>query len=572
MNKDVIYIDTEDDITGIIGKVKTAGTKIVALVPPKRIGILQSAVNLKLLQKAALEADKRVVLITSDHSLTTLAAGVKMPVAKNLQSRPEIPQLDMPEAPEEEIINGKELPIGDVAESLAPPPATGAKPVKSEAQSAADDLEEKVELGTAAVENTAPRPAPKKLDQAARAKGKSKLSIPNFDLFRKRFFLIGGAAVLLIAFLVWAFVFAPRATITISAKTSNVNIERTLSLNPSAQSSDPAQFILKPNVQQLKKAVATEFSATGTKDIGNKAKGSITIRNCDNSDGFTLPAGTQFRAASGQIFTADQSVSVPKFTGSANSCTLSDQEEAGTKTVSVTASDIGENYNIDGQSYTFNGSIPGSVDGVGTEMTGGSKQTVTVVSQADVDKAKEKLGSQDLGAAKNELKKQFTDDALIIEESFTADQAAPSVSPAVGEQASTAKLTVETTYTYVGIARNEVKTILTNAINDVLKDKADQQLYSTGENSIVFQMFEKQGANFTARMTTTGQIGPKIDTGQLAKQLVGKRFGEIQAIVNQISGVNNVDISFSPFWVTTAPGADKIDIKFSVAPSGGDGQ
>jgi hypothetical protein len=566
MNKDVIYIDIEDDITGIIDKVKNAGTKIVALVPPKRIGTLQSAVNLKLLQKAALEVDKRVVLITNDRSLTTLAAGVKMPVAKNLQSRPEIPQLAILDTPDEEIINGKELPVGDVASSLTP----AAAPKPDAQKSAAEDLDDKVDLASiAAAPVAAQKAAPKKMDHVAKVK--SKLNIPNFDTFRKRVFLFGGLGALLIVFLVWAFVFAPRATVTISAKTSNVNIERTLALNPAAPASDPTKFTLKPNVQQLKKAVVAEFQATGTKDIGERAKGSITIRNCDNSDGFTLPAGTRFTAGSGQVFVADQSISVPKFTGSANSCTLSGNS-SGKATVAVTAADIGEGYNIPGQAYSFNGSIPGSVDALGGAMAGGSKQTVKVVSQADVDKAKESLGAQNADAAKAELKKQFTDDSIIIDESYSAEQAAPSVSPAVGEQASAAKLTVETTYTYVSIARSDIKTILNNAINDTLKDKSDQQMYSTGENTIVFQTFEKQGAAFTARMSTTGQIGPKIDTQQLAKQLAGKRFGEIQAIVNQITGVNNVDINFSPFWVTTAPGADKIDIKFSVAPSGGNGQ
>ena len=53
MNKDVIYIDTDDDITAIIGKIKNSKDKIIALVPPKRIGVLQSTVNLRLLSKMA---------------------------------------------------------------------------------------------------------------------------------------------------------------------------------------------------------------------------------------------------------------------------------------------------------------------------------------------------------------------------------------------------------------------------------------------------------------------------------------------------------------------------------------
>lgn len=51
-SKAVIYIDTEDDITAIIDRVKAAKSDIVALVPPKRTGVLQSVVNLKLLRRA----------------------------------------------------------------------------------------------------------------------------------------------------------------------------------------------------------------------------------------------------------------------------------------------------------------------------------------------------------------------------------------------------------------------------------------------------------------------------------------------------------------------------------------
>ncbi|PLS80971.1 hypothetical protein CYG49_03505, partial [Candidatus Saccharibacteria bacterium] len=117
MKKDVIYIDIEDDITSIIERVKGASAKIVALVPPKRIGVLQSAVNLKLLQKAAAGVGKRVVLITSDQSLAALAAGVKIPVAKNLQSRPEIAPIAALSIDDSDIINGEELPIGDLAKT-----------------------------------------------------------------------------------------------------------------------------------------------------------------------------------------------------------------------------------------------------------------------------------------------------------------------------------------------------------------------------------------------------------------------------------------------------------------------
>jgi hypothetical protein len=72
--KDVLYIDVEDDITSIIGKVKASKHKVIALVPPKRVGVLQSAVNLRLLVRAAKQGNKKLVLITNNHALLALAA------------------------------------------------------------------------------------------------------------------------------------------------------------------------------------------------------------------------------------------------------------------------------------------------------------------------------------------------------------------------------------------------------------------------------------------------------------------------------------------------------------------
>lgn len=551
MKKDVIYIDIEDDITSIIGKVKDASAKIIALVPPKRIGVLQSAVNLKLLNKSADENDKRVVLITNDHSLTALAAGLKIPVAKNLQSRPEIPQMDAPEVDDEEVINGEDLPVGEFAAAAA---GAGAAD-KLKTASAADDISSQVDLRTLNNKPVTPTKKPGK-DM------KSLIKVPNFNSFRKKFFIIGGGALALILLLWWMFAIAPRATVIISAKTTSVSIDQTLSLDPKAAASKAAELQFKANSQQLKKSVSTDFTATGTKDIGNKASGGVTITNSFDSDAKSVPAGTIFTGASGHKFASTAAVTVPGASVSGGSI------HPGTAPVQVQATDIGNEYNVPAQTYTVTGYS--SLNASGSAMSGGDKQTVTVVSQADVDKAKTQLASQDNNAAKDQLKKQFNDDYIIVTESFTVDQASPSVSPNIDEQAKQAKLTVETTYTLLGLARKDVNEMLNSALKSALDTKPNQSIFSNGSNSIAFSNFQKfDNGTFSARLSTTGYIGSKIDTNALAKQVAGKRYGEIQAIVNQIPNVESVDIKFSPFWVNGAPNdPKKVDIKFSIKNDG----
>ena len=118
MNKDVIYIDVEDDITTIISKIKASKERIIALVPPRRIGVLQSAVNIRLLARAATSADKRIVLITNDSVLAGLAATAKIPIAKTLQSKPEIAEIPVLKVDDDnDVIDGGKLAVGDMADS-----------------------------------------------------------------------------------------------------------------------------------------------------------------------------------------------------------------------------------------------------------------------------------------------------------------------------------------------------------------------------------------------------------------------------------------------------------------------
>src|SRR4051794_14355814 len=101
--KDTIYIDVDDEITSIIDKVDNAKQKVVALVLPKRASSLQSTVNMRLLKRSATSAGKNVVLITSESALLPLAGVAGLHVAKNLQSKPEIPPHPKGDLPQAEV-------------------------------------------------------------------------------------------------------------------------------------------------------------------------------------------------------------------------------------------------------------------------------------------------------------------------------------------------------------------------------------------------------------------------------------------------------------------------------------
>lgn len=531
--KDVIYIDIEDDITSIIEKVKAAKAKVIALVPPKRAGVLQSVVNLKLLQRTATGDEKRLVLITNDRSLTALASGVQIPVAKNLQSKPELAPIAALSVDDEEVIDGDNLAVGEHAKTV---PKTPEEKQSLEAERALAELE-----------SESAKPGDKKNKKTPKG-----MKVPDFERFRKWLFLGIAALILLIGFLVWAIVYAPRATVTITARTAPVDVNLPLVLTIDGET-NLASNTLRPEVQELKKTEAVEFEATGEKEVGDKATGRMTLRNGADSDPIRVPAGTRFSSGD-YTFTSDSAVTVPGARVSGGSIV------AGEATVNVTAANIGADYNLPARSYTTEAS---GISARGSNMTGGSKRTIKVVSDGDVQAAQQRVAEQDQDGAKNELRSQFQNNSVLIEESFTVHVGDPQVSPAVGEEATRAELTVETTYTMLGLKRDEVNRLLDTTLAAETEGREDQRIYENGVDALNFSDYEQaQGGSLSVRLRTTGQIGPNIEDDKIAEEVEGMRYGEIQQKIEAIRGVQNVETEFWPFWVNQAPAADKVKVEF----------
>lgn len=523
--KDVIYVDIEDDITSIIDKVKHAHAPIVALVPPKRIGALQSVVNLKLLQRAAESSKKRIVMITSDHALIALAGGVSIPIARNLQSKPELPEVTALKVDDDEIIDGEALPAV----------ATGEAKASEEA--------------------VAPAVSPAPPEVVRRADSASK--IPNFDAFRTRAALIGAALLVLVIFSVWALVFAPRAVVTIAAITTPYAVNKELMAGPGS-SLDAEAGTLSGVVKEIAKTASADFQATGKKDVGEKATG--TVKFSQQAMGSTsVPAGTELETSGGLVFVTTATVTVPASTVGPGCFPTACP---GTATGSVTAAGSGTKYNA------ASGSLSGAPSGVSASFTGpsggGTDKTITVVSEQDAAAAREKITAQDANTVKAELKKQFASDSIVVNESFNSTPGNPSVSPAVGEEATGGKVTVETKYTMLGVKKTDVGAILENDLKKQLAGIPNQTIYNKGVDAVRFSSVTREGDAYKLTLQATGYVGPSIDTAKLAAQLSGKREGEIIAQVKTYDGIDDVKVAFSPFWVSTAPSPDKITIKFQI--------
>ena len=542
MQKDVIYIDTEDDITAIIGKVLASEHKIVALVPPKRIGAIQSAVNLKLVHRAATQADKRLVVISSNAALTALASSVGIPVAKNLQSKPELAEIPALEVDDgEDVIDGSEMTAQPTHESLDEAAAATAAGLELTSDPTVTATPRKTALGATALA------------------AQNKVKIPNFDRFRKKLFFIIAGAVLLVAFLVWAVVYAPSATITVTARTSDSSLNTQVKLGDGL-STDLQAGTIKTVTKTLKKDVSVPFTATGTKNVGTPATGKVSLSNAGFS-ATTVAAGTTLKASSGNMYTLDNAVSVPS-----GSCVTIYNCHPGTASGTVTATAPGTVDNGD------TGALSGAPDGVTTSFvgasSGGTDKNVTVVQQSDIDSVSDNIvNSSDNNTAKNSLTSEFGKGYAIIGSSFKTDTSAVKPNPAVGAEADSGSgtLTGPVTFSLTAVPTSELNTFLSAYFTQQIDGQSNQKVYDNGAGGVSFTNVNAVSDGFTANITTNGKIGPNIDEGALKSYAKGKRLGEIQSYVQNTNGVSGVEVKFSPFWVTSAPNdVNRIHVEFKV--------
>lgn len=548
MKKDVIYIDVEDDITAVIDKLKNSKEKIIALVPPKGSTVFQSTVNLKLLKRAATSSKKQSVIVSNNNALLALAGGLGLYVAKNLQSKPYIPTKDELTEPEDDSVE-----VTDAVNELAGPAALGVAAAAVARDE--DELQINGEDLATDLDNDGELPDDSKEPKEGKTgKKKKEKKVPNFNSFKKKMLIAGGiTAVVLFALL---FIFGrSKASIVIRAETTPVGIAYEANITDSG-TSDPASYTFRAEVQEESKTVTQSFTATGEKDLGSKAAGSMTlsIACSDVGDGPTqVPAGTGV-SAQGLTFITQQTVSLttPNFD---DGCSF-----VGSSTVK--AQKNGDQYNLGPTAYTVNGYS--SVTGTGGQMSGGVSKVVKVVSQADVDKAKAELAKKDNADVKAELEKGFGDGVKVLSDSFTATIGQTTSEPAVGQEANEGKLTAQATYTMLGIKEADLKAANEAFITTKMDNKDQQQVYDDGVEDAQFEKVKVNGKTAVYKVSATGQYGPKFDIEQLKQEVSGKKIGEIRSYVQSLPGVKSADINLTPFWARKAPGVNKIEIELKV--------
>lgn len=90
-------------------------------------------------------------------------------------------------------------------------------------------------------------------------------------------------------------------------------------------------------------------------------------------------------------------------------------------------------------------------------------------------------------------------------------------------------------------------------------------MYDNGKDDAEFQDITNTDTGATLTILATAKVGPKLNEDEIRNQSLGKKGGEIQESLQTIPGVENVDVSYFPFWVNSVPdNPDKVTVQFKV--------
>ena len=190
-------------------------------------------------------------------------------------------------------------------------------------------------------------------------------------------------------------------------------------------------------------------------------------------------------------------------------------------------------------------------------MTGGTNKIVTVVSQQDVDNAKQKILDNVSAAARTELLNQMkTAGLMALTDTLSNSDPLVTASPNVDAEASEVTVNLTVTYSMTGAKQSDVQKLVEADINKHI-DTKKQKILSNGVDKAVIQVSDKTQNNAKFTIQTVALAGVQQDSEAIKKAVTGKKKGEVQSIILARPGVRDVTVDYSPPWIFKTPKSTK---------------
>jgi hypothetical protein len=353
---------------------------------------------------------------------------------------------------------------------------------------------------------------------------------------KKILFLPPILILLLIVILVLYF-FQVKATVTLIVSPKEVEETQRITFSTKSDNNFTQNIIAAKEITASLDG-SSETPATGEKEVGDKAKGTITIYNSDTAKK-TYKEGTEVSSEKGLVYLMDKEVSIASASGD-----IFTGIKSGTAQVSITALKIGAEYNLPSSSKF---SITGT-DVVAAKneaaLSGGSKKKVTVVTQKDVDKLENELPKSLESKAKEELQKKLGIDEELLSGFVKVDLTKKTLDNAVDKEAKNVKLTGTVSFKSIAYNKNDLSKFAEESIKERY---TKEELSKDNINTKLSGLKDSNDSELTGIAAINAGLLPKIDIENMKKDLTSKSFSEVKVYAKNVSDqINDATVTLSP--------------------------
>ncbi len=351
-----------------------------------------------------------------------------------------------------------------------------------------------------------------------------------------------------------AYLFLPKATVTIFAKNDIQTVDAQIQGDVNEQAVDAEKNIIPAKIVTVSQELSETYATTGKKSVSNqKARGTVTLYNEFSSSPQILVATTRIQSSGGKIFRLVSGVSVPGYQADGAGAVKPGIIEA-----EVVADESGSAYNIGPDSFT----IPGfQADGTqkyskiyaksSKAMSGGGDgdQAASSVTDSDINAAKTKIMSELIPKAEQKLKDIAGSNYIILDDAVNTDDSTFTLSNSSGDIANNLTVDVKTNAKAIAFKKDDVNGILMNMI----AQKSGRKL-NMSQNSLNVE-FGKSDVDFnsgTIIIRAHGSINmlPNINLTDLKNAVVGKSEDDLKAYLSAYSDIDHIAISYWPSFLT----------------------
>lgn len=345
-------------------------------------------------------------------------------------------------------------------------------------------------------------------------------------------FGVGGLIILLLIFFLFVFQTKADVTIAVNPKVNSKTLSVTFSPNGST---NLESNVVAAQIIPVDESGATTVSTSGKKDIGNKAKGKVTIFNND-TDPVTLQAGTTISSANGLKFDLDSTVKVGSASGDVFSGT-----KPGTADVNITADDIGTDYNLpSGTKFTI-GSNKNTAGKNDNAFSGGTKKNVTVVSKDDIAKLETNLPKELSNKAKSDIASKVKDGETVLSDFIDTTLDNEKFSKKVDDQSSDVSLSANVSFNYLSYSDSDMANLASKLFDDSSFNVEKSNLETSAKNIKI-----AKNKDIGADLTIKAKLFPKIDVGALTNQIAGMDNLKAKNMLGNLTNVTSVTVNIHP--------------------------